>query len=61
MLFRHTHAILLRQVHGDTQCTTARNDRHFVNRIMLRYKATYYRMTSLMISGRLFYLFRHHH
>src|SRR5690606_20952183 len=50
-LFVHAVAIAFRQLHGDTQRTTTRNDGDFVNRVRLGQHASYQSVTGLVVSG----------
>ncbi len=61
MLLGVAPAILLRQVHGHTQRTAARNDGDLVDRVMIRYHATNDGVTRFMISRHLLLGLFHHH
>lgn len=53
--------VAFRQEEGHAQRTTARDNRHFVHRIVFRHKATDNRVARFVVRGRLFLRFRHHH
>ncbi len=61
MLLGVAPAILLRQVHGHTQRTTARNDGNLVDRVMIRHHATDNGVTRFVIGRHLLLGLFHHH
>src|SRR5690606_15910120 len=50
-LFVHAVAIAFRQLHGDTQSTTTRNDGDFVNRVRLGQHASHQSVTGFVVSS----------
>ena len=54
-------AILLGQIHGDTQSATTRDDRDLINRIVIRHHTANDGMSCLVIGRHLLFTFRHDH